>query len=126
MPTIREAVDALEERLFVGRTRDLDAFGEFLERPAGPEPQLLNVHGPGGVGKSALLAAYRRIAERAGRPVVLVDGRSVPAEPAACVGPAPAPPAPPASTAKAPTLAPAVAGLNERKPLLLVDAFEEL
>src|SRR3954465_11219425 len=114
MPTIREAVDALEERLFVGRTRDLDAFGEFLERPAGPEPQLLNVHGPGGVGKSALLAAFRRIAERAGRPVVTIDGRSVPAEPEAFL------------TAAAGRSTKALAALNQRPPLLLVDAFEEL
>jgi hypothetical protein len=120
VPTIREAVDALEDRLFVGRSRDLDSFRNWIDQPAGPEPSLLNVHGPGGVGKSALLAAFRRIAERAGRPVVLVDGRSVPAEPepflAAATG----------ATAKTPTLAATVAGLNKRKALLLVDAFEEL
>src|SRR5207244_11419377 len=83
MPTIRQAVDALEERLFVGRERDLESFRSWLERPAGPTPEILNVHGPGGVGKSALLAAFRRIAAGAGRTVALVDGRAVPATPAA-------------------------------------------
>ncbi len=106
MPTIREAVDALEERLFVGRARDLEAFGDFLDRP---EPEILNVHGPGGVGKSALLAAFRRTAERAGRSVTAVDGRSVPAEPEALLA-----------------AAGGVSELNRRRPLLLVDAFEEL
>jgi len=106
VPTIREAVDALEERLFVGRARDLEAFGDFLERP---EPEILNVHGPGGVGKSALLAAFRRTAERAGRPVTAVDGRSVPAEPEALLA-----------------AAGGISELNRRRPLLLVDAFEEL
>jgi DNA-directed RNA polymerase specialized sigma24 family protein len=155
VPTIREAVDALEERLFVGRALDLDAFRNFLEAPPGAEPQLLNVHGPGGVGKSALLGAFRRIAERAGRPVVGVDGRSVPAEPEAflaaalggIVGIAPEsnPDRRKPATAKAAAGKPpgkagssahrrratdsplaALAALNERKPLLLVDAFEEL
>src|SRR5215211_2988489 len=93
MPTIREAVEALEERLFVGRAHDLEAFDLWLGRPGGPEPQLLNVYGPGGVGKSALLAAFRRISERAGRPVVAIDGRSIPPTPEAFLAAASAVPA---------------------------------
>jgi hypothetical protein len=141
VPTIREAVDALEERLFVGRTRNLEAFRAWMDHPSGPEPSLLNVHGPGGVGKSALLGAFRRLAERAGRPVVVVDGRSVQAEPAAFLAaasdglPPARAPGSEAATAKTTKAAAtkaaaastgAIAALNRSRPLLLVDAFEEL
>jgi DNA-directed RNA polymerase specialized sigma24 family protein len=120
VPTIREAVDALEERLFVGRSRDVESFREWLDRPAGPEPQLLSVHGPGGVGKSALLAAFRRIAEKGGRTVVVVDGRSVPSTPEAFLAAATGRPG---SKRRGEA---SLAALNETRPLLLVDAFEEL
>jgi DNA-directed RNA polymerase specialized sigma24 family protein len=129
VPTIREAVDALEERLFVGRTRDIDTFQTWLERPAGPEPQILNVHGPGGVGKSALLAAFRRIAEAGGRPVTVVDGRSVPADADSFLATACAVGAPKRGSKGSSATARAkdpMAVLNETRPLLLIDAFEEL
>ena len=42
---------------------------------AAGEPTLLNVSGPGGSGKSALVRAFRRVALAAGVPVVVVDGR---------------------------------------------------
>jgi len=123
VPTIREAVDALEERLFVGRARDLEGFRTWLEGDAEAEFSLLNVHGPGGVGKSALLGAFRRIAERAGRPVALVDGRSVPPEPGAFLEAASAGTT---GRANASAVTARLAAINRRKPLLLVDAFEEL
>ena len=128
MPTIREAVDTLEERLFVGRARDLEVFREWLEQP---EPSLLNVHGPGGVGKSALLGAFRRIAGRTGRQVVLVDGRSVPANPEAFLTAASASASASGGTRASgrtgtTTNSSRLAAVNRRKPVLLVDAFEQL
>ncbi len=122
MPTIREAVDSLEERLFVGRDRDLETFVRWLEQPAGPAPEILNVHGPGGVGKSALLGAFRRIALRGGRRVVLLDGRSVEPAPEAFLRAAAAGP----GSRAAGTTAGAMARLNRSKALVLVDTFEEL
>src|SRR6266545_4227919 len=123
MPTIREAVESLEERLFVGRERDLETFARWLEQPAGPAPEILNVHGPGGVGKSALLAAFRRMATRAGRRVVLLDGRALEVAPEAFLR---AVAAGPGSRGAVATGASAMARVNRSKPLVLVDTFEEL
>ncbi len=131
MPTIREAVEALEERLFVGRAQDLETFERWLGPDDGGAPQLLNVHGPGGVGKSALLGAFRRVSERAGRPVVTIDGRSVPPTPedflSAATGGSIAPPrrGRGASTPSG-SFADAMARLNGSRPLVLIDTFEQL
>src|SRR6266508_3643158 len=114
MPTIREAVESLEERLFVGRERDLETFARWLEQPAGPAPEILNVHGPGGVGKSALLAAFRRMATRAGRRVVLLDGRALEVAPEAFLR---AVAAGPGSRGAVATGASAMARVNRCKPL---------
>ena len=70
-PTIGQLLNEEEERLFVGRGEELELFAAWLER-AGPRP-LLNITGPGGIGKTALLAAYKRAADAAGRPSVAVD-----------------------------------------------------
>src|SRR5436305_10441982 len=76
MPTIREAVRSLQARLFVGRQRELARFQAWLATET-PLPEILDVSGPGGVGKTALLGAFRRCAEQNGRPVVLLDGRDL-------------------------------------------------
>jgi len=70
-PTIGQLLNEEEERLFVGRDDELELFRSWLERP-GPRP-LLNVTGPGGIGKTALLAAFKRAAESEGRPTLAVD-----------------------------------------------------
>lgn len=58
-----------QRRLFVGRAAVLNDLQHWLEAP---EWQLLNIHGPGGIGKSTLL---RLFAERVGRErVLLIDG----------------------------------------------------
>ena len=73
MPTIREAMAALDERLFVGREREMTTFRDWLaEATAGPA--ILDVSGPGGMGKSTLLRAFRREAEGQGWRVVVADG----------------------------------------------------
>lgn len=60
-------------RAFVGRADELRIFAAMLD---GAEPAtVLHVHGPGGVGKSALLQRMGWLAESHGRAVVRVDGR---------------------------------------------------
>jgi Mrp family chromosome partitioning ATPase len=71
---------ALEEHLFTGRERERATFRRWPVDDAAP-PTILTVSGPGGVGKSALLRAFSRIASELGRPVLLADGRAFPATP---------------------------------------------
>ncbi|GAA4462413.1 hypothetical protein [Phytohabitans houttuyneae] len=60
----------------MGRLQEQEEFRKALhERP--PSSTVLFVHGPGGVGKTALLAVFAELAAEAGRPVVRVDGRTV-------------------------------------------------
>ena len=67
---------AARRRRFVGRTEELARFKAAL---AADEPpfQLLYVYGPGGVGKTTLLAEYARLAQAAGLAVAQLDGRSL-------------------------------------------------
>lgn len=61
---------------FVGRTAELELFGRALS--ASPsELSVLYVHGPGGVGKTALLGMFAEVAADAGRPTSRVDARAV-------------------------------------------------
>jgi AAA ATPase domain len=71
--TLGQAISALEEYLFVGRERELAAFRDWLEKVSPAE--ILAVSGPGGVGKTALLAAFHRYARAQGRHVLCVDGQ---------------------------------------------------
>lgn len=92
---------------FVGRHRELELFRQAVELPAGVEPPfaVLHVHGPGGIGKSALLRMYGDLARAAGATVVRVDGRDTP-DPRAIRDAALAP--------------------VDGRPVLLVDAYELL
>lgn len=80
-------------RRFVGRTAELDLFAARLQAAAGETAwdffSVLWVHGPGGIGKSTLLAAYAEKAREAGLTVAQVDGgriRPTPAGLQAAVG----------------------------------------
>lgn len=68
-------------RAFVGRKEELAAFDEALGSGGG----VLFVHGPGGIGKSALLTCFAQRAAAAGRAVTAVDGRRLGSSPAAFV-----------------------------------------
>lgn len=70
MATIQQDALARESRLFVGRERELALSRSWL---AADTPTILSVSGPGGVGKTALLSAFEREAQAAGR----VDGRAI-------------------------------------------------
>lgn len=61
---------------FVGRVEELEFFDAVLEDDD-PPASLVLVHGPGGIGKSALLREVGRRAERRGFLVRTVDGRTV-------------------------------------------------
>lgn len=74
-----EVADQLDAERFVGRERALAIARSALEGD-GPT-RVIHVHGPGGVGKSALLRAIERQARDLGRPVVHLDGRLVPPTP---------------------------------------------
>lgn len=74
-----EVADQLDADRFVGRERPLQLSRAALDGD-GPT-RIIHVHGPGGVGKSALLRAIERQARERGRPVVHLDGRLVTATP---------------------------------------------
>ncbi|MBT2414678.1 AAA family ATPase [Streptomyces sp. ISL-12] len=77
---IADRISVARDHVFVGRETELRLFRDAL---AGGHdaPSLLWVHGPGGIGKSALIRQYAKEAAVAGRTVVHVDGRAVPAAP---------------------------------------------
>ncbi|WP_026910899.1 ATP-binding protein [Patulibacter minatonensis] len=66
-------LDGLESRRFSGRVSELGRLADLLV----PEPErpVVVLHGPGGIGKSALLREVARRATDAGMPVHRVDGR---------------------------------------------------
>ncbi len=60
MPTIGDAINALEAAVFTGRERELDSFESWLADDD-PIPQILNVSGRGGVGKTCLALRSRAL-----------------------------------------------------------------
>ncbi|MCA2226296.1 ATP-binding protein [Nonomuraea aurantiaca] len=64
-------LQAAREMAFVGREEELAVFHAALY---GGGCSVLYVHGPGGIGKSALLRRFAHEAAVAGRPVSMVDG----------------------------------------------------
>ncbi|MFJ2261582.1 AAA family ATPase [Streptomyces sp. NPDC087844] len=61
---------------FVGRSEELSQFAAALDGAEGAF-RVLYLHGPGGVGKSALLARFADEAQARGRRVIRVDGRDL-------------------------------------------------
>lgn len=79
MTTLAQVIDEARRQAFVGRTAELARFDEIL-RSDGPT-RVFFVHGPGGIGKTALLDQFRVRAETAGRTPVAIDGRDVDCSP---------------------------------------------
>lgn len=65
-----------EDYYFVGRGGELERFRDYLEERTDGRA-LWHIYGTGGMGKTTLLAAYRRMAERAGASFLLIDSRDV-------------------------------------------------
>ncbi len=99
-----ESAAQLDAERFVGRAAPLATVSAALTGDA--PARIIHVHGPGGVGKSALLRAVGRRAAGLGRPIIRVDGRLVAATPEA--------------------LATAVAPAEVDGAVLLVDEADEL
>jgi hypothetical protein len=81
-PTTRLAdrLAAARRRRFVGRQNEVALFTSALHEIE-PPFAVLHVYGPGGVGKTTLLAEYRDLATQAGWETVLLDGRNMEASP---------------------------------------------
>ena len=112
--TLGEALAELEASLFVGREQELGFFRSWLTSHQSPVG-IVHVWGPGGSGKSALLRVFARIAKTSGRELVYVDGQDIYADAGALAG-----------ALGASTLDTAVAQLNARHAVVLIDAFELL
>jgi hypothetical protein len=78
--TIGARLRRARRRRFVGRAGELELFRTAIEGPGAPW-SVLFVHGPGGVGKTALLAAFAEAAEAAGVPAWRVDLRGIEVSP---------------------------------------------
>jgi len=114
--SVRDALARARRRRFVGRAAELELLDAAL---AAEEPPfgVLHVHGPGGVGKSALLRAFADRAAAAGATPALVDGRDLEPSPDGFL------------TAFARALGQDGASPDLRaavRPVLLVDAYERL
>jgi hypothetical protein len=96
-----DRLQAARLRAFIGRKEELAAFDEALGNGGG----VLFVHGPGGIGKSALLRCFAQRAEEAGRTVVVLDGRML--DPAA-------------------VMAKAGSAVTDEHAVLLIDSFERV
>ena len=68
---IGERLAAIEGRLFVGRDGEL---AEIRDRVLGPDPALVFLHGPGGIGKTTLLSRLAASVEESGVPATIVSG----------------------------------------------------
>jgi hypothetical protein len=114
MPTLGQAVHAFEERVFVGRERELSVFDQWLSSASGAT-EILSVSGPGGVGKSTLLRAFRRRAEASGWSVIAIDGHNIRPVPESLI-----------EALGGTNLESAVSRLNQGCSLLLLDGYEGL
>jgi len=75
---LRSVLGSADAEYFVGREAELDIVAGLLD--ADTPSRILYVHGPGGIGKSALLRAAGRLAERAGFVCSAHDARTLPGE----------------------------------------------
>ncbi|WP_327589569.1 ATP-binding protein [Nonomuraea sp. NBC_00507] len=89
---------------FVGREEELAVFDAALY---GGSCSVLFVHGPGGIGKSALLRCFAQEAAAAGRSVSTIDGRTITVSPEVFE-------------------AEAAPVLDDERAVLLIDAFERI
>lgn len=72
--TLGERLASRRDRRFVGRAAEVELFRSALTSTE-PPFSVLYLHGPGGIGKSSLLAEFAGIATEAGLTPVRLDGR---------------------------------------------------
>jgi hypothetical protein len=77
---LADRLAAARRRRFVGRQNEVALFTSALHEIE-PPFAVLHVYGPGGVGKTTLLAEYRDLATQAGWETILLDGRNMEASP---------------------------------------------
>lgn len=115
LPTVRAALESLEADLFVGRQAESEEFVAWLAAGS-THPQILQVTGHAGVGKSALLRSFVRQAPIHGRlPVVAVDGEAISPSPGEFI-----------RAATGDGIADLASFLGARPALLVIDGIEEL
>ena len=73
MATLGQIVNSMEEALFVGRGPEMALFCAWLAEAPPARPTIINVTGPGGVGKTALVRAVQREVTLRGQAAALVD-----------------------------------------------------
>lgn len=117
METLGQLVERRRRRAFVGREGEIELARSVLDGD-GPQPTLLYVHGPGGIGKSTLLARIADLGRESGAQVHRIDGQHLPPDEPALVA------------AFDDVLEQAgdgtLDGHDERRLLLLVDGYERL
>src|SRR4051794_22718968 len=103
--TLADRLRARDVERFVGRHAELAVFdGLFVDDPPS---SVVHVHGPGGIGKSALLRQVERLGGQRGWSPWRIDGRELPPAPGALE-------------------AIVDAARGEERPLLLLDTYERI
>ncbi|TVR19948.1 MAG: ATP-binding protein [Nitriliruptor sp.] len=80
--TIGLVLGAQRRSRFVGRRAELELFRSAIAATT-PDPAVIHLHGPGGIGKTSVLEAFAGIAAAHGASVVRLDARELPASPTA-------------------------------------------
>lgn len=80
--SLQDRLRVARHALFVGRDRERARFEEALGADRLPF-HVLYLHGPGGVGKTALLREFQHLARQAGIPAAYLDARNLDASPEA-------------------------------------------
>lgn len=78
--TLGERLQRAGRQRFVGRKEELEAFRSAVSSPGSPQAKpfsMMFIHGPGGIGKSALIEEMAAMAAAAGATPLRLDGRAI-------------------------------------------------